>query len=218
MSVHALSDESEDRAGCTHLTHLTIVGSSTISVPLRPVSGIPLSMWLLWELRRHEGHPLVGCTYRTSRVPQVSRSLPSTTSVVAARRRERFRQIAILAVSSNTHTYFGIIASGMLRWVTFHCWKPGFSQLRLDHTPRTCGYQRRCIPSRFSAFRRCCLPLWVSPPGSVGVLESHLLSPFCPYGAIRYVPKRRTADSPLSGPTGVRTGRWPLLAFGATFG
>ena len=56
----SLSDESEDSIGCTHLTHLAIFGSSTIPVPLRPVSGITLSIWLLWELRRLEGLPLVG--------------------------------------------------------------------------------------------------------------------------------------------------------------
>jgi hypothetical protein len=60
LLVHSLSAADTAHVGCTHLTHLALFGSSTIPVPLRHVPGITLSIWLLWELRRHEGLPLVG--------------------------------------------------------------------------------------------------------------------------------------------------------------
>jgi hypothetical protein len=139
------------------------------------------------------------CTYQTFSVLQVSRSLPSTTSLVVACRRERSLQVTILAVSYvlMTHTYFGIIASGMLRWAgpyTAGSWVSASLGLTI-HTGLA-DTKLRYIPSRFSAFRLCCFPLWVSPSGRVGVLESHMLSTFCPSRAIQYVPKRRTSDGP----------------------
>ena len=59
-SAFDLFDESEDSVGCTHLTHLSIFGYSTIPVPLCHVPGVTLSIWLLWELRRHEVSHLLG--------------------------------------------------------------------------------------------------------------------------------------------------------------
>jgi hypothetical protein len=134
-------------------------------------------------------------------VLQVSRSLPSTTSLVVACRRERSPQVAILAVSYvlMTHTYFGIIATGMLRWAghyTAGSWVSASLGLTI-HTGLA-DTKLRYIPSRFSAFRLCCFPFWVSPPGRAGVLESHLLSTFYPSGVIQYVPKRRTSGCPSS--------------------
>jgi hypothetical protein len=56
--------------------------------------------------------------------------------------------------------------------VHLHRWKLGFNQCRLHHADRTCGASRY-IPSRLTAFPTCYFPLWVSPPGGLGVLGGH---------------------------------------------
>src|SRR5215469_10574088 len=56
-SVRSFSAADAAHVGCTHLTHLSICDSSAIPVPLRRVSGVTLSIWLLWELRCQQGRP-----------------------------------------------------------------------------------------------------------------------------------------------------------------